>query len=120
MKTRLLTHLSLILVSILGFSPKTCAQSVSLTAAQLTRVGQKIWQNECAGSLAGLTSWNSGEDFASLALKREWLTADLHLSLIPQGFSPLGQGHPRHSRFESKKPCETKPWRNSMIFHSRI
>jgi hypothetical protein len=44
-----------------------------------------------------------------LPLKREWLTADLHLSLIPQGFSPLGQCHPRHSRFESKNPCETKP-----------
>jgi hypothetical protein len=44
-----------------------------------------------------------------LALKHEWLTADLHPSLIPQGFSPLGQGHPRHSRFETTRPCETKP-----------
>jgi hypothetical protein len=55
-----------------------------------------------------------------LPLKREWLTADLHPSLIPQGFSPLGRCHPRHSRFESKKPCETKPWRNSTTFHSRF
>jgi hypothetical protein len=53
-------------------------------------------------------------------LKQEWLAADVHPSLIPQGLSPLGQCHPRHSRFESKKFCETKPWRNSTIFHSRI
>jgi hypothetical protein len=39
-----------------------------LSPAQLQRVGQRIWQNECAGSVAGLTSWNAGEDFASLGI----------------------------------------------------
>jgi len=48
------------------------------------------------------------------------MIADLHPSLIPQGYPHLGQYHPRHSRIESKKPCEIKPWRNSTIFHSRI
>jgi hypothetical protein len=47
----------------------SCASaSVSLTPAQLQRVGLRIWQNECAGSVAGLTSWNAGEDFASLGI----------------------------------------------------
>ena len=32
------------------------------------RIGQKIWQNECGGSVAGLTSWNAGENFASLGI----------------------------------------------------
>ncbi len=27
---------------------------------------------------------------------------------------------PRHSRCTSKEPCETKPWRNSTIFHYRF
>lgn len=39
-----------------------------LTQAQMDRVGRRIWQNECAGSLDGLTCWNSGEDFASLGI----------------------------------------------------
>jgi len=39
-----------------------------LTAEQMERVGQRIWQNECGGTVAGLTSWNSGEDFASLGI----------------------------------------------------
>ncbi len=42
--------------------------AVSLSQAQLQRVGQRIWQNECAGTVAGLTSWNAGEDFASLGI----------------------------------------------------
>lgn len=42
--------------------------SIQLSLAQLQRVGQRIWQNECAGTEAGLTSWNAGEDFASLGI----------------------------------------------------
>ena len=32
------------------------------------RIGRKIWQNECGGTVAGLTSWNAGENFASLGI----------------------------------------------------
>ena len=32
------------------------------------RIGKKIWQNECGGTVAGLTSWNTGENFASLGI----------------------------------------------------
>lgn len=31
-------------------------------------IGDKIWKNECAGSVEGLTSWNEGENFASLGI----------------------------------------------------
>ncbi len=40
----------------------------ALSPAQMDRVGQRIWRNECGGTVAGLTSWNSGEDFASLGI----------------------------------------------------
>jgi hypothetical protein len=39
-----------------------------LSAGELDRVGQRIWQNECAGTVEGLTSWNTGENFASLGI----------------------------------------------------
>lgn len=39
-----------------------------LSPAQIDRVGKRIWQNECGGTVAGLTSWNAGEDFASLGI----------------------------------------------------
>ncbi len=39
-----------------------------LSDAELQRVGKRIWQNECAGTVEGLTSWNTGENFASLGI----------------------------------------------------
>lgn len=31
-------------------------------------IGIKVWQNECAGTVDGLTSWNDGEEFPSLGI----------------------------------------------------
>ncbi|MGH8046597.1 MAG: hypothetical protein ACREKL_05085 [Chthoniobacterales bacterium] len=44
------------------------AQSVSISDAQALTIGKRIWINECAGTVDGLTSWNKGEDFASLGI----------------------------------------------------
>ncbi len=42
--------------------------AVSLTRAEAGRIGRKVWQNECGGTVSGLTSWNSGEAFPSLGI----------------------------------------------------
>jgi hypothetical protein len=42
--------------------------AIGLSDAEALRIGKKIWQNECNGTVAGLTSWNAGEDFASLGI----------------------------------------------------
>jgi hypothetical protein len=44
------------------------AQSIGLSDSQAQAVGRRLWQNESGGSIAGLTAWNSGEDFASLGI----------------------------------------------------
>jgi hypothetical protein len=44
------------------------AQTVSLSDSQALAIGRRIWKNECAGTVSGLTSWNRGEDFASLGI----------------------------------------------------
>jgi hypothetical protein len=44
------------------------AAPIQLTRAEASRIGKKIWQNECAGTISGLTSWNAGENFASLGI----------------------------------------------------
>ena len=41
---------------------------VSITPQQIRSLGRRIWHNECRGSTAGLTSWNQGEEFASLGI----------------------------------------------------
>ena len=44
------------------------AGGIRLTPADSAVIGRKIWQNECSGTVEGLTSWNAGEDFASLGI----------------------------------------------------
>ena len=41
---------------------------IHISSAEAASIGQKIWCNECAGTRDGLTSWNKGEDFASLGI----------------------------------------------------
>jgi hypothetical protein len=42
--------------------------AINLSSAETRRIGNRIWQNECGGTVAGLTSWNAGENFASLGI----------------------------------------------------
>ena len=39
-----------------------------LTREMKSRIGHKIWQNECGGRIDGLTSWNAGEELPSLGI----------------------------------------------------
>ncbi len=56
------------------------------------RIGRKIWQNECAGTIAGLTSWNAGENFASLGIG--------HFIWYPKGAGgPFEESFPHYARF---------------------
>jgi len=41
---------------------------IVLSPADAQAVGKKIWQNECSGTVEGLTSWNVGDDFPSLGI----------------------------------------------------
>jgi hypothetical protein len=61
---RLVPLLCLILVGV----PPTIRAELRLTAAQAQKIGQRLWKNECAGTVEGLTSWNKGEDFPSLGI----------------------------------------------------
>jgi hypothetical protein len=44
------------------------APAVSIPRRQVLSLGRKIWYNECRGTYGGLTSWNQGEEFASLGI----------------------------------------------------
>jgi hypothetical protein len=43
-------------------------QPIQLSDSQAEKIGRRLWQNESGGTIAGLTAWNSGEDFASLGI----------------------------------------------------
>jgi hypothetical protein len=44
------------------------SQNVHLSDTQADQIGRRLWRNECGGTISGLTSWNSGENFASLGI----------------------------------------------------
>jgi hypothetical protein len=44
------------------------AQAFAISHSDALKVGKRVWQNECNGTISGLTSWNQGEDFASLGI----------------------------------------------------
>lgn len=57
-----------ILLTLLFGALMSQAQTVKLSDAKAQEIGNRIWRNECAGTVDGLTSWNKGEDFASLGI----------------------------------------------------
>ena len=70
--------------------------ATTLSRADTLRIGKKIWQNECNGTIAGLTSWNKGEDFASLGIG--------HFIWYPKGQrGPFEESFPKLVSFISKR-----------------
>lgn len=60
------------------------------------RIGHKVWQNECGGTVAGLTSWNAGENFASLGIG--------HFIWYPAGQrGPFEESFPVFARYVQKR-----------------
>ena len=70
--------------------------AIALSHGEALRIGKKIWQNECKGTVSGLTSWNAGEDFASLGIG--------HFIWYPQGKrGPFEESFPKLVAFTSAR-----------------
>jgi hypothetical protein len=74
----------------------TATAAVNLSPVETRRIGQRIWQNECKGTLAGLTSWNEGENFASLGIG--------HFIWYPKGVrGPFDESFPKLMSFAAAR-----------------
>jgi len=72
------------------------ASALTISHAEALRIGHKVWQNECNASLAGLTSWNEGENFASLGIGHFiWYPKDVH--------GPFDESFPKLVSFISQR-----------------
>lgn len=103
---KLFVLLALVLSSLEGCAEVRAADGdagTRLSPAQMDRVGKRIWQNECGGTVAGLTSWNGGEDFASLGIG--------HFIWYPQGRSgPFAESFPPLLAFLGGHGIATPAW----------
>ena len=104
-----------------------CASTVAapvagnLTASQKSAIGRKIWQNECAGSVAGLTTWNAGEEFPSLGIG--------HFIWYPAGFKGrFEESWPQFATFARQRGVNLppvaheahSPWRSKPEFQTEF
>jgi len=93
---------ALLIALLMVVSSSIHAQS-QLSAGELERIGKRIWQNETAGSVEGLTSWNSGEDFASLGIG--------HFIWYPAGKDgPFEESFPQLIAYFSQAGVQVPQW----------
>ena len=70
--------------------------SIAVSHSDALKIGRKVWQNECNGTISGLTSWNKGEDFASLGIG--------HFIWYPKGRrGPFEESFPQLLSFIAKR-----------------
>lgn len=97
--------------------PRRAAQAAASRAQIDVRwLGQRIWANECAGSVQGLVSWNAGEDFPSLGIG--------HFIWYPAGVrGPFDESMPRFVAFAKARGVQVPdffegaaPWPTKAAF----
>lgn len=114
---RLLCGWILILSSVCQAAPVPVGGNLS--AVQKNAIGKKIWQNECGGAVAGLTTWNTGEEFPSMGIG--------HFIWYPQGFrGRFSESWPKFVAFAQQRGAELpvvalerhSPWRSKAEFQA--
>ncbi len=96
----------------MNLSPLVCATLLGVLAAtavagpsdsELESIGRRVWVNECGGTRDGLTSWNSGEAFASLGIG--------HFIWYPKGASgPFEESFPRLAKYLAANGASVPAW----------
>lgn len=98
--------LSVVVMTACSTAPKAQSSSSSgirLSDAQAREIGNRIWKNECAGTIDGLTSWNKGEQFASLGIG--------HFIWYPVGKSgPFEESFPRLVQYMAQQGVKIPAW----------
>lgn len=90
-------------IALIFISPALHAQNISLTDAQALEIGKKLWKNECDETVEGLTSWNEGEEFASLGIG--------HFIWYPQGMEgPFDESFPKLLDFFKTQKIVIPAW----------
>ncbi len=99
-----------------GLSAQGSTQGIRMKRADVATLGQRIWANECAGSVRGLVSWNDGEAFPSLGIG--------HFIWFPRGArTPFKESFPSFVRYARAQGVRVPaffdgpaPWRNKAAF----
>jgi hypothetical protein len=113
------TRLAPLLALILAVMANSAWAAINLSPAETRRIGNRIWQNECGGTVGGLTSWNAGENFASLGIG--------HFIWYPKGVrGPFDESFPKFVEFAGSRNAKLPavlvakdgcPWKSRTEFN---
>lgn len=79
------------------------SQPIQVDPREAQAAGLRVWQNECSGSVDGLTSWNYGEEFPSLGIG--------HFIWYPEGTSgPFQESFPKLITFLRERHQDVPKW----------
>lgn len=77
--------------------------SLELSPRAAARVGKQVWLNETGGDRDAITSWNRGEDFASLGIG--------HFIWFPAGLkTPFAESFPKVANFLRERGAKLPDW----------
>jgi len=119
MKQRIAVPLILASVLLLmGEGPAAPPATIRLSDAQAQEIGRRLWHNESGGTVAGLTAWNEGENFASLGIG--------HFIWYPAGIKgPFEESFPQLLNYlitsgislpDWLRTADACPWPNRAVF----
>lgn len=84
-------------------APALAFEAPTISDEEAGRIGRLIWHNESRSTLEGLTSWNQGEEFASLGIA--------HYIWFPEGYSgPFQESFPLMLDYLAKHGAEIPDW----------
>jgi hypothetical protein len=82
---------------------RAASPQIKLSEKESAEIGRKVWRNECGGTIEGLTSWNSGENFASLGIG--------HFIWYPKGVAgPFEESFPQLVKFFQTRDVKLPEW----------
>lgn len=88
--------------------PEEPELTIQITPRSVDAIGLQIWQNECNGRIAGLTSWNAGEDFPSLGIG--------HFIWYPAGSrGPYQESFPELLKYLKESGIHLPAWLKSSV-----
>src|SRR5215467_2811397 len=86
---------SVVAIGLIAFWARL-VHAITISHGDALKIGKRVWQNECNGTISGLTSWNQGEDFASLGIG--------HFIWYPKGRQgPFEESFPKLVSFVSSR-----------------
>lgn len=101
--------------------PTPATSGITLSEADKDAIGRKIWKNECAGTVEGLTTWNVGEDFPSLGIGHFIWYVEGRPGPFQESFPPLLQYMKANGVTVPGWVAEAKgsPWKSRTEFESQ-